>query len=68
MRREQGIVRWFDNDKGIGYIASNGKKNIFVHYSDIESAGIPFLQIGQKVEFQLKPEDHYLRARDVVRI
>jgi CspA family cold shock protein len=64
-KREQGIVCWFDNEKGIGYIASNGQKYIFLHHSDVHGAGIPFLESGQKVEFQVEPEDHYLRARAV---
>jgi CspA family cold shock protein len=64
-KREHGIVRWFDNERGMGYIASNGQKNIFVHYSDVNIQGIPFLETGQKVEFQVEPEDDYLRARQV---
>ncbi len=64
-KRERGIVRWFDNERGMGYIASNGLKGIFVHFSDVDMPGIPFLEAGQKVEFQVEPGDDYLRARKV---
>lgn len=50
--RELGTVKWFNSEKGYGFIArDNGQKDIFVHYSAIEGKGYRALQEGQRVEF-----------------
>ena len=50
----QGIVKWFNAEKGFGFIAQEGGgPDVFVHYSAIESAGYRTLEEGQRVEFEV---------------
>ena len=49
----QGTVKWFNAEKGYGFIAvDGGGPDVFVHYSAIESTGFRTLDEGQRVEFQ----------------
>jgi CspA family cold shock protein len=52
--RITGTVKWFNGDKGFGFIEREGGKDVFVHYSAIQSAGFRDLQEGQKVEFNVE--------------
>jgi CspA family cold shock protein len=52
--RITGTVKWFNGDKGFGFIEREGGKDVFVHYSAIQSAGFRNLQEGQKVEFNVE--------------
>ena len=48
----QGTVKWFNGEKGFGFIAvDGGGPDVFVHYSAIESSGFRSLDEGQRVEF-----------------
>jgi len=50
----QGTVKWFNAEKGYGFIAvDGGSDDVFVHYSAIESSGFRSLEEGQKVEFDV---------------
>jgi CspA family cold shock protein len=49
----QGTVKWFNADKGYGFIAVDGGKDVFVHYSAIEMDGYRALEQGQRVEFEI---------------
>ena len=49
----RGRVKWFNNDKGYGFIEFTEKDDIFVHYSAINQEGYKSLQEGQIVEFTL---------------
>ncbi|MGA4668622.1 cold-shock protein [Propionibacteriaceae bacterium Y1923] len=51
----QGTVKWFNAEKGYGFIAVDGgtQDDVFVHYSAIEASGFRSLDEGQKVEFEV---------------
>jgi cold shock protein len=49
----QGTVKWFNGDKGYGFIAVDGGQDVFVHFSAITGGGYRSLQEGQKVEFDI---------------
>ena len=48
-----GIVKWFNNKKGYGFIEQKGEEDIFIHYTNIEKEGYKTLKEGQIVEFKL---------------
>lgn len=51
---EIGIVKWFNNVKGFGFITSDAcEGDIFAHFSAIEAEGYRSLKVGQKVQFEL---------------
>ncbi len=50
----QGAVKWFNSEKGYGFIAQDGGgADVFVHYSNIETQGYRTLEEGQRVEFEI---------------
>jgi cold shock protein len=49
----QGTVKWFNNEKGYGFIAVDGGQDVFVHYSAIQSEGYKSLEENQRVEFDV---------------
>ena len=49
----QGTVKWFNGDKGYGFIAVEGGPDVFVHFSAITGGGFRSLEEGQKVEFDI---------------
>ncbi len=49
-----GTVKWFNPAKGFGFIQpDDGSKDVFVHISAVEKAGLPALKEGQKVQYEL---------------
>ncbi|MEA3055533.1 MAG: cold shock protein [Actinomycetota bacterium] len=50
-----GTVKWFNNEKGYGFIAREGGDDVFVHFSNIQSNGYRTLEEGQRVEFDVAP-------------
>ena len=48
-----GTVKWFNSQKGFGFITTEEGSDVFVHYSGIEDNGFKTLEEGQKVEFNL---------------
>jgi CspA family cold shock protein len=51
---EQGTVKWFNAEKGFGFIERENGDDVFVHFSAIQSEGFKSLDEGQKVTFDLK--------------
>jgi CspA family cold shock protein len=49
----EGTVKWFNNEKGYGFIAVDGGQDVFVHYSAIQSEGYRSLDEGQRVAFEV---------------
>ncbi len=64
--RETGTVKWFNNQKGYGFITRESGEDVFVHYSSIRGEGYRTLEEGMKVEFSVKENDKGLQAYDVV--
>jgi cold shock protein len=63
----QGTVKWFNADKGYGFIAVDGGNDVFVHYSAIVADGYRSLEQGQRVEFEIAQSDRGPQA-DAVRV
>ncbi|MGB6242103.1 MAG: cold-shock protein [Castellaniella sp.] len=52
MKTETGVVKWFNNDKGFGFIMpENGGKDLFAHFSEIQGTGHKTLEENQRVSF-----------------
>jgi CspA family cold shock protein len=61
-----GTVKWFNAEKGYGFIAPDGGGNdVFVHFSAIQSSGYRSLEEGQKVEFEITQGQKGAAAADV---
>lgn len=66
--REQGIVKWFNDSKGFGFIQRNSGEDIFVHFRAIQGDGYRSLQDGQKVEFVVTEGEKGLQAEEVTKV
>lgn len=63
---ETGKVKWFNNQKGFGFISKdNGKGDVFVHFSSIQGDGYKQLNEGDKVEFEVANSDKGEKAANV---
>lgn len=51
--RTRGTVKWFNGEKGYGFITQDGGPDLFVHYSEIKGSGFRSLNEGDKVEFEI---------------
>jgi cold shock protein len=69
MARLTGIVEFFKDDKGYGFIRpDDGSKDVFVHHSSIQMEGFKSLKRGDKVEFEILDDPKGPRATDVRRV
>ena len=64
----QGVVKWFNDKKGFGFIQKEDGSDVFVHYSGIIGDGFRTISEGDKVEFQIEDGDKGPRAVSVKRI
>ena len=65
---QRGIVKWFNDAKGFGFIEHETGRDVFVHYSVIESEGFKTLKDGEEVEYELREGDKGLNASRVIRV
>ncbi|MCD8510366.1 MAG: cold-shock protein CspD [Bacillus sp. (in: Bacteria)] len=63
----QGKVKWFNAEKGFGFIEREGGDDVFVHYSAIEQEGFKSLEEGQEVEFEIVEGARGPQAANVVK-
>jgi CspA family cold shock protein len=61
----QGTVKWFNSEKGFGFITQDGGADVFVHFSAIASDGYRELKENQRVEFDVKTGDKGPQADNV---
>ena len=62
---EQGTVKWFNADKGFGFIERESGDDVFVHFSAIQSEGIKSLEEGQAVTFSVEEGNRGPQATNV---
>jgi CspA family cold shock protein len=66
--KEQGTVKWFDEQKGYGFIEREEGDDVFVHFSAIEEEGFKTLEDGQEVEFEVVEGDRGPQAENVAKV
>jgi CspA family cold shock protein len=64
----QGTVKWFNGQKGYGFITQDDGQDVFVHYSAINGQGFRSLEEGQRVEFEITQGPKGLQAANVSKI
>ena len=63
---KQGVVKWFNEEKGFGFISVEGENDVFVHFSAIQKEGFKTLKEGEKVEFEVEEGSRGVQAANVV--
>ncbi|MCR3906495.1 MAG: cold-shock protein [Tenericutes bacterium] len=63
-----GTVKWFNSDKGYGFISTEEGKDVFVHFSAIQTEGYKSLEEGSKVEFDVVNSDRGETAANVIKL
>jgi len=66
--KEQGTVKWFNNEKGYGFISRESGDDVFVHHTAIEGNGFKSLNEGDRIEFDVVRGPKGFQAQNVVRI
>ena len=64
---ENGVVKWFNAEKGYGFISVEGGNDVFVHYSAIQGEGFKSLDEGQEVTFDIVEGERGPQASNVVK-
>jgi CspA family cold shock protein len=64
----RGTVKWFNDQKGYGFITPENGKDVFVHHSSIQGEGYKSLSEGQQVEFEIQQGPKGEQAINVVKI
>ncbi len=64
----KGNVKWFNDQKGFGFIENEDKTDIFVHHSEIQDSGFKSLDEGQAVEYEIRQGDKGNYAANVIKL
>ncbi len=62
----EGTVKWFNDEKGFGFIAQEGGNDVFVHYTSIQGTGRKSLYEGQRVTMEITQGQKGLQAENVL--
>ncbi len=65
---QNGKVKWFNNEKGYGFIEVEGGDDVFVHYTAIQEEGFKTLEEGQEVTFEIVQGERGPQAANVVKL
>ncbi|MCM3721367.1 cold-shock protein [Solibacillus sp. FSL W7-1436] len=65
---KQGTVKWFNSEKGFGFIEVEGENDVFVHFSAIQGEGFKTLEEGQQVEFEVVDGNRGPQASNVIKL
>lgn len=63
--RVTGVVKWFNESKGFGFLSHEGGPDVFVHHSEIKAEGFRTLNEGDKVQFEITESPKGPRAANV---
>ena len=64
----QGIVKWFNNEKGYGFIECEDGEDVFVHFTGIQSEGFRSLEEGETVQFEIVEGNRGPQASNVTKV
>lgn len=64
----QGTVKWFNAEKGFGFISQESGPDVFAHFSEIQSNGFKSLEDGQKVTFEVEQGQRGLQATNITKV
>jgi len=64
----KGTVKWFNAEKGYGFISTEGGEDVFVHFSAIQTDGFKTLDEGQAVEFEISEGNRGPQAANVIKL
>jgi CspA family cold shock protein len=68
MAQYKGVVRWFNNAKGYGFVGREGGPDVFCHFSSIQSDGYKSLKDGDEVEFDVVQGEKGPQTDNVIRL
>lgn len=68
MNRTTGNVKWFDDQKGFGFIDAGMDEDVFIHFSEINQEGFKKLDEGDRVEFEPEQTEDGLQAQTLIKI
>ncbi len=66
--KERGTVKWFNSEKGYGFIRRESGNDVFVHHSSIQGSGFKSLNEGDEVEFEVAQGPKGLQAKNVIKV